>query len=73
MKCLLQDPHILARKFADRWLRKSLGVGLFKRPLWRRETDDERSRLLRTISFGIVAANRMVRPSLPVYCHVSWS
>ena len=41
---------------------RSLGVGLFRRPLWRRETDDSRSRMLATITFGYIAARRMVRP-----------
>ena len=40
---------------------RSLGVGLFRRPLWRRETDDSRSRMLATITFGYIAARRMVR------------
>ena len=43
---MAQDPHILARKYLDRWMVRSLGVGLFDRPVWRRETEDLR-RLLR--------------------------
>ena len=41
---------------------RSLGVGLFRRPLWRRETDDSRSRMLATLTFGYIAARRMVWP-----------
>jgi hypothetical protein len=41
-----RDPHILARKFLDRWMVRALGVGLYDRPVWRRETEDLR-RLLR--------------------------
>lgn len=43
---MARDPHILARKFVDRWMVNALGVGLFDRPVWRRETEDLR-RLLR--------------------------
>jgi hypothetical protein len=35
---MAHDPHILARKFADRWMVRALGVGLYDRPVWRRET-----------------------------------
>ncbi len=42
----MQDPNILARKVADRWMMRTLGFGLFNRPLWRRETEDPRRLLL---------------------------
>lgn len=35
---MARDPHILARKYADRWMVRALGVGLYDRPVWRRET-----------------------------------
>ena len=46
----LQDEHILARKFADRWMAKALGVGLFKRRLYRKEVEDTRQVLYSTIN-----------------------
>lgn len=46
----LQDDHILARKYADRWMGKALGVGLFKRRLYRKEVEDTRQVLYTTIN-----------------------
>lgn len=46
----MQDEHILARKYADKWMVKALGVGLFKRKLHRREVEDTRQLLLSTIN-----------------------
>lgn len=46
----LQDEHILARKFADRWMAQALGVGLFKRRLYRKEVEDTRQVLYSTIN-----------------------
>ena len=48
--CRLQDEHILARKFADRWMAQALGVGLFKRRLYRKEVEDTRQVLYSTIN-----------------------
>jgi len=48
--CCLQDEHILARKFADRWMAQALGVGLFKRRLYRKEVEDTRQVLYTTIN-----------------------
>lgn len=47
---LTQDEHILARKYADRWMAKSLGVGLFRRRLYRKEREDTREVLYSTIN-----------------------
>eukprot|EP00887_Chlorella_sp_A99_P003548 scaffold7.g3548.t1 len=44
-----RDPGILARKYLDRWMVRALGVGLFNRPVWRRETEDLRQ-LLQVVS-----------------------
>ena len=46
----LQDEHILARKYADKWMAKALGVGLFKRRLYRKEVEDTRQVLYSTIN-----------------------
>lgn len=46
----MQDEHILARKYADKWMVRALGVGLFKRKLRRREVEDTRQLLLTTIA-----------------------
>ena len=46
----LQDEHILARKFADRWMAQALGVGLFKRRLYRKEVEDTRQVLYSTVN-----------------------
>ena len=46
----VQDEHILARKYADKWMVRALGVGLFKRKLHRREVEDTRQLLLTTIN-----------------------
>ncbi len=37
-------------KFADRWMAKALGVGLFKRRLYRKEVEDTRQVLYSTIN-----------------------
>lgn len=46
----VQDEHILARKCADRWMAKALGVGLFKRRLYRKEVEDTRQLLFSTLN-----------------------
>lgn len=46
----VQDEHILARKYVDRWMARALGVGLFKRRLYRKEVEDTRQVLLATIN-----------------------
>jgi hypothetical protein len=43
---ILSNPTILARRYADRWMVRSLGVGLTNRPVWRRETEDLRALLM---------------------------
>ena len=48
--CGVQDEHILARKYADRWMAKALGVGLFKRRLYRKEVEDTRQLLFRSLN-----------------------
>ena len=48
--CGMQDEHILARKYADRWMAKALGVGLFKRRLYRKEVEDTRQLLFSTLN-----------------------
>ena len=55
----VQDDHILARKYADKWMVKALGVGLFKRKLHRREVEDTRQLLMSTI-------NPLARVSSPI-------
>lgn len=57
----MQDQHILARKYADRWMVKALGVGLFKRPLWRREDPQRRPTFMRQLTLGTMA--RQVGPA----------
>lgn len=52
--CCKQDEHILARKFADRWMLKTLSVGLFGREVFRREKTDPRQRF-----YDVVMAARM--------------
>ena len=54
----VQDEHILARKFADKWMVRALGVGLFKRRLHRKEVEDTRQLLYTTI-------NPLARVGLP--------
>lgn len=46
----VQDEHILARKYADKWMVRALGVGLFKRRLHRKEVEDTRQLLYTTIN-----------------------
>ena len=46
LQVMATDPHILARRYADRWMVKALGCGLHGRPVWRRETEDLRALLL---------------------------
>lgn len=48
--CGAQDEHILARKCADRWMAKALGVGLFKRRLYRKEVEDTRQLLFTALN-----------------------
>ena len=48
--CGTQDEHILARKYADRWMARALGVGLFKRRLYRKEVEDTRQVLFSTLN-----------------------
>ena len=50
-----QDQHILARKYADRWMVKSLGVGLFKRPLWRQEDPHRKPTFMKQLTFGTIS------------------
>lgn len=44
-----RDEHILARKYCDRWMSKTLKVGLFRRSLHRRELEDARQQLYANI------------------------
>ena len=53
--CGLQDHHILARKFMDRWMVKALGVGLCKRPLSRLEDPQRRPNFMRQLTLGALA------------------
>ena len=46
----MQDEHILARKYADKWMGKALGVGLYKRRLNRKEVEDSRQVLYNCIN-----------------------
>lgn len=46
----LQDEHILARKYADKWMAKALGMGLFKRRLYRKEVEDTRQLLFSSLN-----------------------
>lgn len=48
--CGVQDEHILARKYADRWMGRALGVGLFRRRLYRKEVEDTRQLLFSTLN-----------------------
>ena len=59
-----QDPLILARKFADRWMVRALGVGLFKRQLRRREDPGRRPNFLHQLTLGTVS--RQVCPHVLV-------
>lgn len=64
---MARDPHILARKFLDRWMVRALGVGLYDRPVWRRETEDLR-RLLRATTMPkrkVAAMGSVVRAKAP--------
>ena len=47
----MQDHHILARKYADRWLRKVLNEGLFGRPMQRVEVPQDKP-LIRALTLG---------------------
>lgn len=47
---MLQDEHILARKYADKWMAKALGMGLFKRRLYRKEVEDTRQLLFSSLN-----------------------
>ncbi|DBA90394.1 TPA: hypothetical protein ACH3X1_003668 [Trebouxia sp. C0004] len=64
-RVMLQDEHILARKFADRWMGKALGVGLFKRRLYRKEVEDTRRVLYSTI-------NPLAKPSRQLSASGRW-
>ena len=50
-QCLVQDHHILARKYADRWLRRVLNEGLYGRPLQRVEVPQDKP-ILRAVTLG---------------------
>ena len=45
----MQDEHLLARKFGDRWLYKALGSGLHGRAIHRREKSDPRKTLYKAV------------------------
>lgn len=45
----MQDEHILARKFGDRWLYKVFGSGLHGRAIHRDEGSDTRETLKRLL------------------------
>lgn len=62
----VQDEHILARKYADKWMVRALGVGLFKRKLHRREVEDTRQLLMSTI-------NPLARVSSPITVWIALS
>ncbi|KAL0042483.1 hypothetical protein WJX79_001296 [Trebouxia sp. C0005] len=64
-RVMLQDEHILARKFADRWMAQALGVGLFKRRLYRKEVEDTRQVLYSTI-------NPLAKPSRQLSASGRW-
>lgn len=69
------DPEILARRYFDRWMLRALGVGLYNRPVWRRETGERggprrartgRSRPLR--AGNCAQRSRLCRPLLMLIC-----
>ncbi|DBA93931.1 TPA: hypothetical protein ACH3X3_013969 [Trebouxia sp. C0006] len=64
-RVMLQDEHILARKFADRWMAQALGLGLFKRRLYRKEVEDTRQVLYSTI-------NPLAKPSRQLSASGRW-
>lgn len=64
-RVMLQDEHILARKFADRWMAQALGVGLFKRRLYRKEVEDTRQVLYSTV-------NPLAKPSRQLSASGRW-
>lgn len=66
-----QDAHILARKYADRWLVRSLGMGLFKRPLHRREDPLRRPTFMRQLTLN--RASRQVRACSASLCSATFA
>lgn len=68
-----QDEHILARKYADRWMYKSLGVGLFGREVFRREIKDPRKKFYDAVLLANLQARGKSSPAkvsivLPAGC-----
>ncbi|KAL4434011.1 hypothetical protein ABPG75_000452 [Micractinium tetrahymenae] len=66
------DPEISARKYFDRWMVRALGLGLYNRPVWRRETEDLRGLLRATTlpkkrltHLGSVVRRKTVTPAPP--------
>lgn len=46
---IVQDEHIMARRFADKWLYKALGSGLHGRVIHRSEKGDPRKKLINAV------------------------
>ena len=71
-----QDPHILARKFGDRWLYRTLGVGLHGREVHRRELENPRQRLYNAVTLTSLQRGRSLgsaKVSPPLSSHLQQS
>lgn len=61
----------MARKFADRWLYKTLGTGLHGREVLRREIKDPRRKLYDTVLLANLAARGKALPGAKVPFHLA--
>ena len=56
-----QDEYILSRRYADRWMRKALKVGLHKRALLRKERNNRGERLREVAFLASLQKGRVLR------------